>query len=91
MESELPGGLLREGLALIGTVGGPLFLALFLGGLVVGVLQAATQINDPAVGFLPRLIIALVTLAFAGSWMLERLAAFVATALERMGGASLWI
>ena len=49
MGSELPAQLMREGLGLIATVGGPLFAALFLGGLVIGVLQAATQINDPAV------------------------------------------
>lgn len=90
MEPELPAALLREGFSLIASVGGPLFTALFAGGLVVGVLQAATQINDPAVGFLPRLIVALVTLAFAGGWMLERLAAFVASALQRMGGSTPW-
>lgn len=90
MGSELPAALLREGFSLIGTVGGPLFAALFIGGLVVGVLQAATQINDPAVGFLPRLLIALGTLAFFGGWMLERMAAFVASALQRMGGVGPW-
>lgn len=90
MGSELPAGLLREGFVLIGTVGGPLFVALFVGGLVVGVLQAATQINDPAVGFLPRLAIAIITLTVVGGWMLERLAQFVASALQRMAGGGGW-
>lgn len=90
MESDLPAGLLREGFSLIATVGGPLFLALFVGGLVVGVLQAATQINDPAVGFLPRLVISLITLAFVGGWMIERLALFVTSALQRMSEAGTW-
>ncbi len=90
MGSELPNGLLREGFLLIGTVGGPLFAALFIGGLVVGVLQAATQINDPAVGFLPRLAIAILTLTFIGGWMLERLAVFVTSALQRMSEVGGW-
>lgn len=90
MGSDLPAGLLREGFALIGTVGGPLFAALFVGGLVIGVLQAATQINDPAVGFVPRLLICLGTLAVAGGWMVERLAIFVTSALQRMSEAGTW-
>ncbi len=86
MGSELPTRLMGEGFVLIAAVGGPLFAALFIGGLVVGVLQAATQINDPAVGFLPRLAVTLITLALLGGWMLERLAGFVTSALQRMAG-----
>ena len=52
MSPELPSSLLREGLMLLGTGGAPLFAAALLVGLLVGVLQAATQINDPATGFL---------------------------------------
>jgi len=86
MGSELPTALLSEGFVLILTVGGPLFAALFVGGLVIGVLQAATQINDPAVGFLPRLLITLLTLALIGGWMVQRLSGFVASAMQRMAG-----
>ena len=90
MGSELPAGLVREGFVLIGTVGGPLFAALFVGGLVIGVLQAATQINDAAVGFLPRLAITILSLVLIGGWMLERLALFVSSALQRMAGGGGW-
>lgn len=76
--------LLREGLVLIGVVGGPMFAALFVLGLGLGVLQAATQINDPAVGFLPRVLAAFGVCAALGGWMVERLAAFVKLAFERM-------
>ena len=86
MTPELPSSLLREALVLLGTVGSPMFVAALLVGLVVGVLQAATQINDPAVGFLPRVGGALLLCWFAGGWMMERLAGFLATALTRMAG-----
>ncbi len=46
-------------------------------GLVVGVLvsvfQAATQINEQTLSFLPRLMITLATMTLAGHWMLQQL------------------
>ena len=86
MSPELPSALLREGLSLLLTVGSPLFAAALGVGLVVGVLQAATQINDPATGFLPRAAAAGLVCWLAGPWMAERLAAFLATAITRMSG-----
>lgn len=76
--------LLRDGLTLIATVGGPLFATLFAVGLALGVMQAATQINDPAVSFLPRLSAALLVCVLLGGWMVERLADFVRASLEAM-------
>lgn len=43
-------------------------------GLVVSVLQAATQINEQTLSFLPRLLVTLGMLIFAGPWLLRRLA-----------------
>jgi len=83
---EMPGALLREGLLVLASVGGPVLGALLLVGLVVGILQAATQINDPAVGFLPRALAAIGVVWLAGGWILERLAGFLGQALLRMAG-----
>lgn len=38
-------------------------------GLIVSVFQAATQINEQTLSFLPRLIITLMVLSFAGPWL----------------------
>jgi flagellar biosynthesis protein FliQ len=86
MNPELPSALLREGLALLGVVGAPLFAAALVVGLGVGVLQAATQVNDPATGFLPRAAAAVLVCWTAGPWMAERLAGFLASAIVRMAG-----
>ena len=86
MPVELPSTLLREGLALLAVVGAPMFGAALVVGLVVGVLQAATQINDPATGFLPRAAAAGAVCWLAGSWMSERLAGFLAASIARMSG-----
>jgi flagellar biosynthetic protein FliQ len=85
MTSDATHAVVREGLMLLIVVGGPIFAALLISGLVIGVIQAATQINDPAVGFLPRLAIASGVMAFMGPWMVSRLAGFFAQTLTRIG------
>jgi flagellar biosynthesis protein FliQ len=84
VNGELPGALLREGFVVLVTVGGPYIGALLLVGLAVGIFQAATQINDPAVGFLPRLSAGIGLAAVLGSWTMDRLAHFLASAIHRM-------
>ncbi len=84
MPTELPGILIRESLLLVVTVGGPLFIVLLLLGFTIGILQAATQINDPAVSFLPRIVGAVVISWLLGPWMIERLAIFFSQTLEKM-------
>jgi flagellar biosynthesis protein FliQ len=41
-------------------------------GLVVSMFQAATQINEQTLSFLPRLIVTIVTLMIAGPWLLMK-------------------
>ena len=84
MNPELPVALTREGFAVLASVGLPFLGALLAVGLVVGIIQAATQINDPAVGFLPRLATALIVSYVAGGWAIERLASYLSLAFHRM-------
>ncbi len=84
MSMDMPSALLREGFAVLAMVGGPFMGALLIVGLVVGLLQAVTQINDPAIGFLPRLVTIVLVAWLAGGWAVERLAQFVTGALQRM-------
>jgi len=42
-------------------------------GLMVSTFQAATQINEQTLSFLPRLLITLITIMLAGSWLLTKL------------------
>lgn len=86
MSGDLPAGLLREGFVLLATVGAPVFVTMLLVGLFLGILQAATQVNDTAVGFLPRAAAALTVIWLFGGWMMERMAGFLAHAIARMSG-----
>ena len=86
MSSDLPASLMREGFAVLAAVGGPFMVALLLVGLLVGLVQSATQINDTAVGFLPRILTGILVAYVSGHWVLERLANYFAAALRSMSG-----
>ncbi len=52
-------------------ISAPLLLAALVTGLVVSVLQAATQINEMTLSFIPKLVAMFAVLVVAGPWMLE--------------------
>ena len=51
-------------------VSAPLFIAALVTGLIVSIFQAATQINESTLSFVPKLIAIFVTLILAGPWMI---------------------
>jgi flagellar biosynthetic protein FliQ len=84
MQALLPQELFREGIMVLCVTAGPLFIALLAMGLFIGVFQAATQVNDPSIGFLSRLMVAFGICWFSGGWILERLAAFMTLAFQAL-------
>ena len=46
-------------------------IAILITGLIVSVLQAATQINEQTLSFIPKIIVMTVALAVTGPWILE--------------------
>ena len=52
--------------------GGPL-LAMLLVGLLVGMLQAATQINEMTLSFVPKLLVMALVLVLMGPWLVQTL------------------
>jgi flagellar biosynthesis protein FliQ len=51
-------------------VSAPLLLAALVTGLVVSVFQAATQINEMTLSFIPKLLVIFLVAVLAGPWML---------------------
>jgi flagellar biosynthetic protein FliQ len=51
-------------------ISAPLFIAALVTGLIVSIFQAATQINESTLSFVPKLIAIFLTLILAGPWML---------------------
>ena len=73
MTPEIAVDIFRDALFLIVLIVCVIVLPSLLVGLVVSVFQAATQINEQTLSFLPRLIVTLLMVVFAGPWMLQRL------------------
>lgn len=66
----------REALYLTMMLAGPLLLAALVVGLLIGVFQAATQIQEMTLSFIPKLMALVFALLFAGPWMLRMLIEF---------------
>ncbi|HEY8538101.1 MAG TPA: flagellar biosynthesis protein FliQ [Steroidobacteraceae bacterium] len=64
----------------------PLLLSALLIGLLVGVFQAATQINEMTLSFIPKLIGMAVALLIAGSWMLKVIVGYTRELFEAIPG-----
>lgn len=85
-EVGLPTTLVHEGFMVLAVTCGPFLLVLLVVGLVVGVLQAATQVNDPAVGFVPRALAGILVAWAFGPLLVDKLAMFLVHAATRMSG-----
>ncbi|HEY1067432.1 MAG TPA: flagellar biosynthesis protein FliQ [Pirellulales bacterium] len=73
MESASMMDLARDAATTTLVLAGPLLIAALVVGVVVGMLQALTQIHDQAIAFAPKFAALAVALVVLGPWMLERL------------------
>ena len=60
----------------------PLLLAALVTGLIVSIFQAATQINEMTLSFVPKLVVTFATLVLAGPWMLTKLTDYITRLYE---------
>jgi flagellar biosynthesis protein FliQ len=60
----------------------PLLLVALLIGLLVGIFQAATQIHEMTLSFIPKLIGMATALVIAGPWMLKQLVSYTRLLIE---------
>ncbi|VTU33407.1 flagellar biosynthesis protein FliQ [Variovorax sp. PBL-E5] len=58
-------------------LGAPLLLVALVVGLVISIFQAATQINEATLSFIPKLLAVFVTLVIAGPWMLGQMLDYI--------------
>jgi len=69
-------------------VAAPLLLTALAVGLLIGVIQAATQINEMTLSFIPKLIAMAVVGVIAGPWMLRTLVQFTRHVIESLPGVA---
>ena len=77
-------GALRDALWLFLKLGGPLLVAALIVGLVISLVQTVTQINEPTLVFLPKVLVLGGAFALLGSFMTEQLTTFTHGLFDRM-------
>ena len=75
---------MRDAMWLTLKLGGPLLLATLVVGLVISLLQAVTQINEPTLVFLPKVAVTGATLVVFGPFMTGQLTEFAHRLMDRL-------
>ena len=84
MTPELVMSLGRQAVEMTLILAGPLLLSALVVGLIVSIFQAATQINEQTLSFIPKLIATFTALLLAGPWMLQMMVEFIRRLLENI-------
>lgn len=69
--------LMQRALLVTGSVAAPFLIATLVIGLIVGVIQAATQVQETALGFIPKLVVVGLVIVIAGPWCMEQMVTFL--------------
>jgi flagellar biosynthesis protein FliQ len=72
----------REALRMALVLGGPPLLAALVVGLLVGIAQTLTQLHEPVVAFVPRLLAVIVVVLALLPWLLGRWITFAVALIE---------
>ena len=72
----------QEALVTLLTLAAPLLLTILVVGLVVSIFQAATQIHESTLSFVPKILGAVAVLAIAGPWMITSLVEYLQRVLQ---------
>lgn len=75
---------ISRGLEMALVLGAPPLLAVLVIGVLVGIAQAATQINEPTIAFVVKALTLVATLAIAGNFLLGRLTSFTIDLFHRI-------
>jgi flagellar biosynthetic protein FliQ len=77
----------QQGMVLLLMVSAPILITVLVIGLVVSIFQAATQINEATLSFVPKIIGAVAVLAVMGPWMMGTLVDYLRGILMSIPGA----
>lgn len=77
----------QQGLYMLLLVSAPILISVLLIGLAVSIFQAATQIHEATLSFVPKIIGAVAVLAIAGPWMLTTLVEYIQRTLQSIPSA----
>lgn len=84
MTPEMVMTLAYQGMRVAVMIAGPVLITVLLVGLIVSLFQAATQINEMTLSFIPKVIAALVVIVVAGPYFIETIVNFTKTILTNI-------
>ncbi len=76
--------LMREAVWIAIRLGSPMLLGSMAVGILVAIFQAATQIHEQTLSFIPKLLLIVVICLIGGSWMLRTLQEFTRMIFQQM-------
>ena len=82
MDSQQVFTLGQQSLYMLLMIAAPVLLTVLAVGLVVSIFQAATQIHEATLSFVPKIVAAVAVLVVAGPWMLTTLVEFLQRTLQ---------
>ncbi len=74
----------QQGLYMLLMISAPILLTVLAVGLIVSIFQAATQIHEATLSFVPKIVAAVAVLTIAGPWMLTSLVEFLQRTLQQI-------
>lgn len=77
----------QQALWMLLLVAAPILGVILVVGVVISVLQAATQINEATLSFVPKILAAMASLAIAGPWMVTQLVEYLQRVLQSIPSA----
>ncbi|MCX8601763.1 MULTISPECIES: flagellar biosynthesis protein FliQ [unclassified Gilliamella] len=77
MPSEYISTLAMQAIKVAASLAGPILLAALITGLIISLLQAATQINEMTLSFIPKIIAVIVVLIILGPTMLSTMIDYI--------------
>lgn len=82
MTPEVVMGIGRQAIEMTLLMAAPLLLAALVIGLIISIFQAATQINEQTLSFIPKLVGMFIMLLLAGPWMLQMMVDYIRRLFE---------
>jgi flagellar biosynthesis protein FliQ len=76
----------REALWTTILIASPVLLAAMLVGLVIGLIQAMTQIQEQSLAFVPKIIVMLLVLSVSLPWLISRMVQYTSTVISGIPG-----
>ncbi len=86
MSPEMVVDISRNAVQTILMVSAPMMLAGLIVGLIIGIFQAATQINEQTMTFAPKIVAVMVALILAAPWIINLVVSYTENLYQSIGG-----